>query len=253
MLLILVGLTHQVDIHYVRGPPFPTGPEHPDLQSATCPQIPAGECCRFPVEIPDEPRILGRQMARQVRVYSKREVYIRNLGALHIAAIWRARHNVNDGRAYSIEGCSGSIMASRGGPGDWHWNADVDVPIEYNRHDITGASWIQLPETLPPDTQTTKWMMGEGILGLVWGGGKWFANEQAQRAFGRVGGKSRRDIRSAEKGNVYSRAPVKGRYPSLIGINGMQYTDGGRGDLIYQNNVGHALNLTNWFIVPKNP
>lgn len=45
------------------------------------------------------------------------------------------------------------------------------------------------------------------------------------------------------KGTVYATAPSLWRYPDFIMVNGTNYTDDGRGDLVYRNETGVILDL----------
>ena len=56
--------------------------------------------------------------------------------------------------------------------------------------------------------------------------------------------KSRRGIRSANKGNVLVGRPPRWIYPTFLSVNGTTYTDGGAGNLIYTSDGGAVLNLT---------
>lgn len=98
VLLGLVTITLQVDIIMQ---------SIPDI--ATCPNIQPGQCCLPPV-----PRI------------GSRIVRFSNLRATNIAAIWRERLPENGEK---VGRCSGSIVASRPGPGAWIWrydNSDIE-------------------------------------------------------------------------------------------------------------------------------
>lgn len=88
---------------------------------------------------------------------------------------------------------------------------------------------------------------------MVWegGGGKWLASPPAERLL--PGGsspkaKTRRNIRSAEKGQVVVRGPIQSVYPSIIEMNGTQYSDERAGNLLYTDTDGRALNLTALFL-----
>ncbi|KAL8804893.1 MAG: hypothetical protein Q9182_002295 [Xanthomendoza sp. 2 TL-2023] len=207
--------------------------------TVTCPHIAPGTCCRAPT-----------QWARGNGIVTFRDLQVGDIGA-----IFRKRYGVRDptpdreqGTRYSIGACSGSVMASRSGPGDWVWS-EADVPIKLNRHRPQGASFISLPKTLPPVEGMSGWMMAEGLLGMSWGGGEWFASEKARRSFGRGNPRSRkRDIRSKEKGEVWVRSPVRECFPSELLVNGTRYLGGVDGDLMYRSTEGRELNATTWFV-----
>ena len=83
--------------------------------------------------------------------------------------------------------------------------------------------------------------MAEGLRALVWGGGQWFANQAGASTLSQV--HSKRGIVSANKGTAYITAPFRWQYPDLIAVNGTNYTDDGRGDLVYRSEDGMMLNL----------
>lgn len=110
-----------------------------------------------------------------------------------------------------------------------------------------GASFIRLPQALPPDPSMYGWMMVEGLLGLAWGGGSWFISEKAKRLLGGGAGKGRRDIRSENKGNLWARSPMRECFPKWIDFNGTRYEDEGVEGKIYKDGGGQLLNTTGWF------
>ncbi|KAI4264259.1 MAG: hypothetical protein L6R42_000624 [Xanthoria sp. 1 TBL-2021] len=202
---------------------------------ATCPNIPPGQCCQAPRHL----HMLGSS------------INFSNLHIMDIAAVWAARSIMNHHTTQAvIRGCSGTVTASGPGPGDWSWRATADVLKDWQSRAV-GASYITLPATLPPDPSTSKWLMAEGLLGLVWGGGKWFASPAAQDLLGRRDSitsrrAAPRGIRSALKGNVYARPPLRGRFPTRVQIDGTEYSH--TGTFIYADGVGNKINLTDWFI-----
>lgn len=54
----------------------------------------------------------------------------------------------------------------------------------------------------------------------------------------------RRDIRSELKGTVYAGSPPQRVFPTVIEVNGSAYISDGIDDLIYKNELGKLLNLT---------
>lgn len=200
---------------------------------ATCPDIPPGQCCHAPAAS----HLLG-------------EVTMSNLMASDIGAIWGRRTSPNGYRSWGITGCSSSLVSTRPGPGNWVWKQWDPSARPYPLPGVGGASYISLPEKLPPNPLMHQWLSAEGLLGLVWGGGSWFASPQAQNVLG--GGpvgikKARRDIRSKDKGNLWARPPMKEVFPMWIDINGSRYSDVGEGDFMYNSEAGGVLNLTRWF------
>ncbi|KAL8711321.1 MAG: hypothetical protein Q9220_004218 [cf. Caloplaca sp. 1 TL-2023] len=251
LLLVLIKSSRQVDITITATGSILTGnaialsssgitpPNARTLVIATCLDIPAGQCCQAPTHLAP----LGSS------------VNFRHLHALDIAAVWNTRTVGDDYRIRAIvSACSGTVMASQPGPGEWSWQGPSDVLVDWGRR-ASGASYITMPANLPPDQSTSKWLASEGLLALVWGGGKWFADSAAQKAFGKRSNTSslegvkvrRRGIRS-EVGKVVARPPMMGRYPTLVEIDGKRYSDGGAGDLMYVDDAGLVFNLTSWFL-----
>ncbi|KAL8899755.1 MAG: hypothetical protein Q9192_001421 [Flavoplaca navasiana] len=195
---------------------------------ATCPNIPPGVCCQAPSRL----QPLGSS------------INFSNLHVVDIAAVW-AQRSITDRHTTKavVGGCSGTITASQRGPGNWSWDWGSRA---------VGASYMTLPATLPPDSSTSKWLMAEGVLALAWGGGKWFATPAAQRLLGRRDSSitrrtiAPRSIRSANEGDVYARPPVKGRFPTRIEIDGIEYSH--TGTLMYADGAGNRINLTHWFV-----
>ncbi|KAI4169109.1 MAG: hypothetical protein LQ348_007350 [Seirophora lacunosa] len=152
-------------------------------------------------------------------------VNFRNLMPSDIAAVWARRGN--------IRACSGVPIETRAGPGNWHHEATGDERAY-------GASYITLPRSLPPGETEANWLSAEGVLGLVWGGGRWFA--KGAESLGR--GLRRRGVVSAEKGTVYSREPQRWRWPDVVVVNGTRYIDAGTADFLYQSAEGQVVNMT---------
>ena len=114
-----------------------------------------------------------------------------------------------------------------------------------------------MPTILPPDGGVVKMLTMEGILGLSWGGGTWFANQAARDMLARGGSggfvsgpipkvRSKRGIRSQEKGTIYAQGPQKWVWPDVVVVNGTEYKGGG-GGLLYESE-GKMLNLTSYVV-----
>ncbi|KAI4170846.1 MAG: hypothetical protein LQ346_008817 [Caloplaca aetnensis] len=201
----------------------------PSYLTATCPNIQPGVCCGW----------------LDTWIWFS-NVNITGLSAFDIAAIWSPRYSPN---RVMVGGCSGVVQRSRSGPGDWSWDRDADDEdgerISGDR--VTGASYIRIPQNLH-DTSSFSALVYEGILGLVWGGGRWFVSEAADRLLTggnkpvpRVG----RDLRLAAKGSVYARSPPRMVHPSVVEINGTEYLAGAEGSMVYVNrDTGATVNLT---------
>ncbi|KAI4151573.1 MAG: hypothetical protein L6R39_002001 [Caloplaca ligustica] len=184
------------------------------------------------------------------------QVTVEHLTALDIAALWE--QSVRGwGIAQEVvqSDCSAMTLASRPGPGTWRWDAgDVDF---WERGRVVGASYITVPQTLPPDPTAISWMLIEGLLALGWGGGSWFASPAASRLLDRGSGKVtprrkvRRDVRSRETGQLYARSPPRAVYPNFVEFEGTRYTGNGSAGLIFSDGAGHVVNLTDLLISNK--
>ncbi|KAL8674954.1 MAG: hypothetical protein Q9168_000657 [Polycauliona sp. 1 TL-2023] len=249
LLLALTPLTQQVDItitvtgtHLGRNavviaPGAVPGGNAPTVVIATCPNIPPGQCCQAPTHLDILPSAIN----------------FFSLQVTDIAAVW-AQRSIGDHTTTTratIRGCSGTVAATETGPGHWSWSP-TPASLRDGRGRAVGASYISLPASLPPDPSTSTWLMAEGVLALVWGGGKWFATPAAQKLLGRrdtfTAGRriASRGIRSAKKGDVYAYPPLNGRFPTRVQIDDVEYSH--VGTFMYADRVGNKINLTDWFI-----
>lgn len=246
-LLRLVTYSIQVDITLHLGPTAGAG-----WTDVVCSDIPPGICCKGLQRYPGYP-------GRHERAQNYKDATFQHLLPGDIAAVWERRiveHSNNWGPVVeSYGGCSSRILETGHGPGQWVYDAPENGPetaladLKY----IGGASYIKVPTIVPPDQGTAKMLTMEGILGLVWGGGKWFASEAAANMVARggsgglVGGTpklgTKRGITSRLRGTVYAHGPSKWVYPDVVVVNGTRYS-GGREDLIYESGDGTSLNLT---------
>lgn len=120
----------------------------------------------------------------------------------------------------------------------------------------TRAQYISLPKALPPDAAANRWMGMQGILYMAFGGGNWFTTQAAGRLCGAAVGsqtpststRARRDIRSPLRGDLCIGPAPRWRWPEVVEVNGMEYSDGGRGDRMYADAAGVVLNLTDAFL-----
>lgn len=202
--------------------------------AATCRNLPPGVCCKPPTSFP----------------VVTTSVVFNSLHVSDIAVVWRDGQSVVQGRVHRLTGCSGSVMASRRGPGRWLWRQS-DVPSAES-HAAEGASYITMPQSLPPNDDTARWLSTQGLLGMVWNGGKWFQTPETERLLGLSAistmSKLRRDIRSARKGNAYARSPTRIRYPTYMDINGTRWSELGGAAFLYDDPLGNVRNLSIRFI-----
>ncbi|KAL8702133.1 MAG: hypothetical protein Q9201_004567 [Fulgogasparrea decipioides] len=187
------------------------------------------------------------------RSFSAHVVQFQGLAVWHIAAIWRFRSQPSARTAFSSSrsytGCSGEVWKSRTGPGTWAWEIGEEPNEGIHVTPATGASYIEMPRAFPLNEKISAWLAAEGIFGLVWGGGKWFSSPSASRLLGYSVGvtprsRLRRDVRSKLKGTVYAGRPPRWTYPAFIRVDGANYTHDGAGGLVYKDEAGSMLNLT---------
>ncbi|KAL8897430.1 MAG: hypothetical protein Q9192_002574 [Flavoplaca navasiana] len=139
-----------------------------------------------------------------------------------------------------------SFLSRRPGPSQMWGEPDVAGSLT----PATGASYIDLPTALPPEEKVSRWLDAQGILGLVWGGGKWFSSPAASRLLGYDGSISpkdrrRRDFRSSLGGTVYAGRPHHWVFPTYIDVNGKRYfAENGSDARVYKDLSGMLLNLT---------
>lgn len=187
-----------------------------------------------------------------------------------IAVAWMARDGVtyNGVREDPIAGCSGIIAETRQGPGPWRFQFDVWLEralatgdarrtaygsVTYGNANhrgvdtgVVGASYISIPldPKTNPDTKEHFMLDAQGIRGLAWGGGKWFADGFSLNALSSaLLRKLKRYIHWPDQGTVYAKAPVVGVYPSIIIVNGTRYTHDEKGHLTYNDMYGTVLDL----------
>ena len=224
LLLLLSLLTtptsnHQVaiKIHY----------QHFHRTFATCPHHPPGLCCRAPPLTRSSP-------ALALPGYS---ISFQHLLPGDIAAVFQTAYRSDLPNA----GCSTAVLASGHGPGTFDYTRPGDDEAAGG---IGGGSYVGLGGVrIPPDAESVGWLVFEGVLGLVWGGGEWFVDAAARRRS--IGGRRmRRETGSERKGTVYVQAPARWVYPAVMEVDGVEYMDGGLGNLAYKDFKGAVLNLT---------
>lgn len=220
--ILFFDRSYQVNIilaSYLDPPPSGSGQQG---MLSICNNIPPGVCC-----LPPDGE------AEQVR--------FDHLGSDHIGAVWG-----NDFGAYldTPDRCSGSLIESRRGPGRWIWTMP-GLPSWSVFRLATGASYIALPKALPPDEKTSPWLMAEGMLALIWGGGAWFGNSNARKVcFDRRPIEHRRDVHSTQKGRMCARSPPRTVYADVVEVRGEVYKGNGTDGVIYMDSRGGKVNLT---------
>lgn len=194
----------------------------------SCTDIAPGVCCGSPRSIQAVPHVTFYQ-----------------LSALDVAAVWETRKDDRTGS--DIGACSGRVRDSRLGPGWWDWHAMSRYSASTTW--AAGASYITIPTSLPPDPPTVVSLGIQGILGLVWGGGSWFASPAVEKYLSRSH-PMKRDIRSPEKGDVLASSPRRRVYPDLVKINGTDYvSDGVAGEFMYKDSKTEEVRNLTWLFI----
>ncbi|KAL8803013.1 MAG: hypothetical protein Q9182_003439 [Xanthomendoza sp. 2 TL-2023] len=202
---------------------------------AGCSNLPPGECCIKPRGLIIDPGF----------------VYFADLENLDIAFVWSDRR-LSWWR--TTDGCSGIPFRSQVGGPTWNYKWANRNPFLESQGEAraAGASYLRLPPKLPPDPTEVNWLGVEGIKGLVWGGGKWFASEPGQTHAGLVwkrqsgsppASQISRNKSVLKGGTFYAVPPPRGRYIDWITINGTNYTSNVADDLKYRSEAGRVLNL----------
>ena len=195
----------------------------PHFQQICNEQLP-GVCCR-----PPAPDIIN--FGTKAR--------FEHLHAGDIAVVWNGR-NIPGVPIY-ITGCSGRVVETRVGPAAV-WEHRYDAQFPSFGQSIYGANYLSHPRgnQLPPSPAMSQWLNIQGFRELVWGGGQWFAKGGGELVRKRF---AKRGIVSENKGTAYFTSPKYWKYADLIVVNGTNYTDDDRGDLIYRSDDGAVLNL----------
>ncbi|KAI4282031.1 MAG: hypothetical protein L6R38_003251 [Xanthoria sp. 2 TBL-2021] len=188
----------------------------------TCHNLPPGQCCRsFPVA-----------SNNYFNPFNPGAADFYHLLPMDVAAVWARRGNIRD--------CSGIPIETRAGPGRWHFESTGDGRA-------FGASYVRLPSALPPGETEANWLSAEGMLGLVWGGGKWFAKGvEIAGMSGAIGSKRKRGVVSEEKGTAYIRGPRRWKWPDEVVVNGTRYVAEGLDGSLYHSADGKVLNRTDF-------
>lgn len=194
-----------------------------------CRNLSPGECCKA----------LPVAFNNYMNPFAPATAEWSNLLPTDVAAVWGRRGQIRD--------CSGTPIDTRAGPGSWRYEGT-------GGRQPRGASFVRLPAGNPPvNDDNINWLTAEGMLGFVWGGGRWFSKAVAPESFIRGGEgagpgrrmrtRLKRGIVSAQKGTAYVQAPRKSRWPDAVVVNGTEYRDAGGGDLRYESAEGGILPL----------
>ncbi|KAL8709693.1 MAG: hypothetical protein Q9220_005633 [cf. Caloplaca sp. 1 TL-2023] len=144
-------------------------------------------------------------------------------------------------------GCSRAPWQSRVGPGSFIIKDDpalLENPNTYGQYKwVTGISYISLPKALPNTNGESLWISAQGISTLILGGGKWLPDGVTIPIW-KINKRETSKYKNKYKGYVEWRSPHFFKYPDIIEVEGVNYTDAYRGDLMYKDSGGKALNLT---------
>jgi len=185
-----------------------------------CTDLPLGICCRA----------LPVPFLVYANAFNPSRTTFSALAPLDIAAVWGTRGD--------IRGCSGTPIRTRAGPGGWSYEGTAEQRAY-------GASYVRMPTALPPGEGEAKWLSAEGMVGLVLGGGRWFAKGAGERVVS-LGARrpGRRGVVMGAKGRAYVRAPRRARWPDVLVVHGTRYLDAGSVELLYESVDGRVLNMT---------
>lgn len=194
-----------------------------------CDNLPPGVCCRPPI-------IPGEYAPGAPTPPS--DIVFKDLLPYDIASGWKRRGDVH--------GCSGVPYATKLGPGSVRikaWEPLRPQPVD---NYFTGASYISIPAGTPPPPGTkAPWLQAEGILGLVWGGGEWFADTAKLLGVPGATKRRKRGMVSTLEGTAYCEAPRSWRYPTSITVNETVYLSSNTSELEYTSADGTRLDLEN--------
>ena len=202
----------------------------PTSNTITCENIPPGICCMaitFPHTCYFNP-------------FRPTSARFDDLLANDVAAVWGLRNDIRD-RTNPIRDCSGQPIETRTGTvGSWYYPAP-------GTQRAYGASYIRLPLQTPPFKRESQWLEVEGMLGFVWGGGKWFAQGVETIVMQGVGLRKRREggrrVVARAEGTAYLRGPQMWRWPDLIMVNGTRYSSLDTDSLRYRSADGAILEM----------
>ena len=169
---------------------------------------------------------------------------IKGLQITEIAAVWGVADASMPPRSVRAH-CSGVPWKTMTGPGYfvvYAWDDPLALLDDPPEQIVSGVSYIRLPTTVPTNAKTSLWLAAEGMLGLVWAGGRWLAPGVKNVRLAQ-GGISKRGIRSSLKGTAYARSPLMWRYPDVIVLNGTNYRSTNTSTPFYQTADGQTLDL----------
>ncbi|KAL8821356.1 MAG: hypothetical protein Q9191_007324 [Dirinaria sp. TL-2023a] len=188
-------------------------------------------------------------MAPRRRNVPAEDVQFRHLEALDVAAVWQRTLRNGPASAGStwayFGGCSGIPWQTRWGPGSWQLGTVDQHNNEVDWRSSSGASYVRLPLSVPPDTETSDWLRVQGMRALVWGGGQWFARAGAVAGSGMLPRSQivKRGMRSPNKGTAFLTQPSIWTYPSSIVENGTEYVRDPAQNLTYKSAGGDLLDM----------
>ena len=213
------------------GPNDPApGPPPALLLTSLCTEIEPDRCCG------------AVYFAADIPFHGAFQATFANLEPRMIAEVWEAGPGTTKGE------CKHLLEENEGAPPWWTWR-DTAVPPA-----ISGASYTRCPA----DPITTGGSPVFAALcsslrsGLSTFSGISSRGERGRRRRRRWSrSRSRRgdDGASSSDPGVHVHKVLKKRrwaYPDIIVVNGTNYTDGRRGDLIYRDGRGNVLDLTRW-------
>lgn len=83
-------------------------------------------------------------------------------------------------------------------------------------------------------------------MGLVWGGGKWFAKGVEMAGVGGSVWMKTRGVVSSNKGTAYVRGPTRWKWPDEVMVNGTRYVADSAAGTLYHSTDGKVWNMTDF-------
>ena len=206
----------------------------------SCRNIPPGVCCNLSAGVPEH------YLADKITIS---DLVDRDVSFAHIYEVRDDPASFESQYGYHLDwteihdGCDGRPSTTLEGPLPY-WEAEFSWDRPYY---FLGASWISLRFAPPATKGESNWLGVQGVRGLEWNGGQWLAGADSLSQYRMNPGKRvlmKRVSRPIDKGTAYFASPPAKRFPDLILVNGTNYTDDMRGDLVYKSPTGIVLDLS---------
>ena len=240
--LTLISSSLQVDVGILFRA-FAGRPEQYQIWS----NVPPGRCCT------PTPSSLGQDEVPNARDGMGYSATIAGLLLGDLGFVYAEKLASTDPQRISNPGCGSAPWQTRVGAGSFIVKDQFNWRT-WDYHWVVGVSYITMPKALPSTKEESNWASAQGISMMSIGGGKWLA-DGVVNPFGFNGKrKIKREapfynkgrIEDNYRGEVEWRSPHWFKYPDIVQVDGVNYTDEWRGDLVYKDNQGRVLNLTSF-------